>query len=211
MSAEKYNLPASVISGGNPSPRNSGRPVTSNAAQYGRRSFSRFIAPLLSWCHKSPESPARAGRPASNLASLQWSQFSESAAESCVLCAVDCQDANRLRQLVGLLPVGRKVQLSVIRKILGGNFKSASDDLCLLMNQFRLPIRWTRQGILLTAPVQLCERCAQVGEQLRRTDQFQEWFKAALPDQISDLRRQRQRNHAGQPTATPGIGSALPP
>jgi len=212
MSVEQYSPPARVISGGYPTPRDSGRPVTYNAAQDGRRSFfSRFIAPFLSRFHKSPGSPARTSRrPGFDVTLLQWSQFSESATAACVLCAADCQDVNRLRQILGLLPVGRIVQPTVVRQIRGGSFKSASDDLCVLMNQLRLPIRWTRQGILLTAPVCLCEHCAKVGERLRRTEQFRLCFKAALPSNLSALHR-HSRNEAGTPTARPGVGLALPP
>jgi hypothetical protein len=167
---------------------------------------------FLKYFHRTPDAPTPA-RPVFDLESFQWSRFSEDTASGCVLCTIDPQDSKRLKQIIGVLPVGLKVQLPVISQIVGVNFKTISSDLRVLIHQLRLPIKWNRQGIMLTAPVFLCKHCAQTGERIRATEQFKKRFRAAATARIEDshLLHRQERREAVRSMAGQRIGSASPP
>src|ERR1039457_2596518 len=152
--------------GGNQHPHESGAPAVRNAGQSGKRPFSRLYSAALSglrkFVYRRPDAPA-SEHPALAQSSLQrgnavlqrskslaMARFSEGGDAGCVLCAVEHQDAARLCQLVGILPIGRKVQLSMFPPILGVRYRTVSCDFHFLIHELRLPIERTRRGIKLT-------------------------------------------------------------
>jgi hypothetical protein len=160
MSAEIQNGAASVLFGGMHNPPLLG--TLAVAAPVGQRSFSRFFRAALG-C-------------------LRRFVYTAPAAPGCVLCAADFSDVARLARLVAILPVGQKVTVPAISRILGVSFKTISSDLHLLVYQLRLPIKRTHQGFLLTESVRLCKNCARLGERLRQ-------IKTRRLDQLRDLHK----------------------
>lgn len=128
-------------------------------------------------------------RPAFALASLQWSGFEPGAASGCVLCQADFIQGNRLRQLVGLLPISANMHVTVLSQILGVRIGTISRDLNLLKRQFGLPIKCSHRGFMLTAPVALCKSCTLPGEQVRQTERFRNEFKVSTGGRFSEVRQ----------------------
>ena len=111
------------------------------AAKSGKRSFSRFF--------KSP---------LNHLQGLIHGQSEKPG--SCMICPAGHPDIRRLAQIVGKLPIGETVALSRVREGLDANFKTVIADLNYMIFELRMPIEFSRRGILLKKPVHLCEDCA---------------------------------------------------
>lgn len=158
---------------------------------------------FLKFFQRTPDVPTPA-HPAFDLVSLQWSGLDPDVASGCVLCRADFVRGNRLRQLVGILPLGLNMQVPVISKVLEANFKTINSDLRLLIHQFGLPIERSHRGVMLTASVGLCKKCAQTAEHVRQSEQFKKRFKVALPGQV--LRMATAESHF-----TPETITDLPP
>jgi len=88
----------------------------------------------------------------------------------CAICTSGHSNVRRLAALVAILPVGQKVTVPAISRILSVSFKTISSDLHVLVHQLRLPIKRTHQGFLLTDPVHLCENCTRLGKQFLQTN-----------------------------------------
>ena len=82
----------------------------------------------------------------------------------CVICQAGHPDLQRLARIVGKLKVGENVNLAKVRDGLDANFKTVIADLEYLVLEMRLPIEFSRRGILLKEPVALCENCAWIAE-----------------------------------------------
>lgn len=125
-------------------------PVASIAAPAGQRSISRFFQSAFDRIRQFVNSaPTESG---------------------CAICTSGHSNVRRLAALVAILPVGQKVTVPAISRILGVSFKTISSDLHVLVHQLRLPIKRTHQGFLLTDPVHLCENCTRLGKQFLQTN-----------------------------------------
>ena len=226
MSVQTHSGLAGGSLGGNQHPREFGAPAGRNAVQSGKRPFSQLFnlaaSGLRKFVYRRPDTPT-SGHPASAESSLQgplqalqrskafaMARFSQGGDSGCVLCAADHEDAVRLCQIVGMLPIGQKVQFPVFGKILGVRFKTLSADLNFLIHQLRLPIkgRASGGGIILTEPLRLCKSCALIGEQLRQTETFQKQFRAALPGsgRENGCRVLSATGQVGPPVTSPSSG-----
>ena len=146
-----------------------------------KRSFSSFFAAVRSLFPKSgTTAPAETmpARVAPEIASLQWSKFDASAASGCILCTVDFLRLNRVRQIVGILPVGFNVIIPTLCQVLEVPFSIALSDLNYLVHQVGLPIKGDKKRFKLSEPICLCKSCAQIGERVRQTERFRKYFKA---------------------------------
>lgn len=166
-------------------------PPAGTAASVVMRSFSRlFRQPAKTQpkiVYSAPPSPegGHAISQESSLqggkAALQWAKFSTDEALHCPICHSGHPDLARLARVLGVLPIGAKVVLPVISRILGEKFSTVTHDLNFLSCRLKAPIKWNSHGILLQAPFAICGKCVQIGSQLRQTYPFQKNFKAALP------------------------------
>ena len=152
----------------------------SQAAKSPKRSFSSFFAALRYLFRKSvssaPADAISASVPPSSEA-LQFSQFDKSAASGCVLCTVDLLHLDRVRRLVGILPIGLHVNIPLIGRALGLRLSTVRRDLNLLRHDIGLPIKRTKRGFVLTKPISLCGSCARIGENVRQTEGFRKYYK----------------------------------
>jgi hypothetical protein len=146
-----------------------------SAALNGARSFSRFLSVQLH-CLCQFLAPA-----------------------ACPLHVPGLGNPARLAKIIGALPVGRQVRMDRLRAAVGGGFKEVASDLRRLQ-ALPLPIETTRgQWATLTAPVQLCKRCAR--------------FAAASASQTLFRQKRRHEGQAGVgccPTQIAGRSTAVP-
>jgi len=155
-----------------------------------KRSFSRLLTLAVSgvcgFVSSVPESPASQHTDSAQSSlqggfrALQWAEFSTGDALHCPICHSGHSDPARLARVLGTLPIGAKVVLPVVAKILGEKFSLVNQDLVFLKIQLKAQIKFNSHGIRLLAPVEVCKQCAQIGAQLRQTYPFQKHFRAAL-------------------------------
>ena len=156
-----------------------------NVAFNGVRSFSQLLqagaARLRGFVfNASPGHPTFA--PASlqdGTAALQRPEFCTGQAFHCALCTSGHPEPARLARLVGSLPIGLKIVLPVLSKLLGERFGVVNQDLIYLVEVLHLPIQHKKNRTVLLKSFPICQNCAQIGAQFRQTYSFQAHFKAA--------------------------------
>jgi hypothetical protein len=108
----------------------------------------------------------------------------------CALCLARQTDP-RLAIVLGMISRGQFASMATIREKLGSGFKDVSRLVHTLKHELHLPLRRTRRGVYLTAPIHVCPDCVRRNERHPASDNFR-----TVPDAAGTGRARAQGGQA---------------